>query len=145
MVDVGRINALKMVRLNGLRYHTDLAYVCIECYSDNVHHTSGTESFVVCRNCRKGWYVNHCWNCEGPIDSRDPKIERCPTCNWSICAECNSCHAGCQRNQDPQRLFLRELLNHPATPSCMMCGNSCDNSGVCDECYESLRDQFDRD
>ncbi len=40
-------------------------------------------------------YVNHCWNCKGRIDSRDPSTPRCHKCRWYRCPACTSCKQGC--------------------------------------------------
>ncbi len=43
---------------------------------------------------RTGLYLNHCWDCAQPIDSRLNR--RCKKCRWYICS-CRACAPDCKR------------------------------------------------
>jgi hypothetical protein len=79
--------------LSGIRNNSFMANICLNCGHQNTPTLPGDK---VCEECNTEWYRYHCWNCQRPIDSRDPGTPRCRRCHFLVCANCKSCF--CQVN-----------------------------------------------
>lgn len=86
---------------SGIRSDAEMHSVCLVCSSQNVRARSQREHyFQVCQDCGTEWYVNHCWNCQSRVDSRDPDTPPCSVCGWYKCKDCGACRhiGGCSTN-----------------------------------------------
>lgn len=72
-----------------IRYNHFMANVCLACHHQNQPTLPGVRT---CEECSMTWHTNHCWNCNSPVDSRDPKTPLCSRrCGGCICANCGKC------------------------------------------------------
>jgi len=81
----------------GIRHNAQMREVCLRCGSQQViakgAGSVGQRYLRICKKerCGNTWYVNRCWRCRAPIDSRDSENPRCPKCSLFKCASCGAC------------------------------------------------------
>jgi len=67
-----------------------------QCGSEETEVLGRRSNLRRCKECRRTWYVNHCWNCRQHIDSRADDVDECQACGWYQCPSCGACEWECE-------------------------------------------------